>query len=423
MNETIIPTRPSPGDQEIGEPQRQKSSAEAHATLEGDNHLLRQEIERRHAVEEQLRESLSMLEATADAIVVVDLSGRIKGFNRQFQRIWGLPDEILEARHRDDAAAFVLDQLQDPETFETKRQESHAQPEQEYSGTLEFKDGRVLEYYAKPQIMAERVVGQVWSFRDVTQRHQAEQKQAALLRKVAEINEELSHFAYVVSHDLKAPLRGIKLITEWLCEDYSDKLDAEAKEQMTLLQSRVNRMHNLIDGVLQYSRVGRIKEDLVDVNLNELLPLVLDTIAPPAHIQITVDGALPTITCQKTRIIQVFQNLLSNAVKFMDKPQGQVHVQCVEEGDFWRFSVADNGPGIEEKYFERIFRIFQTLAPRDEYESTGVGLTLVKKIVELYGGRVWVESEVGKGSTFCFTFPKTTQHVAQETPPTCVAGV
>ena len=113
-----------------------------------------------------------------------------------------------------------------------------------------------------------------------------------------------------------------------------------------------------------------------------------------------------TITCERTRIIQVFQNLLTNAVKFMDKPQGEVHVGCVEEPGHWRFRVTDNGPGIEAKHFERIFRLFQTLTPKDECESTGVGLTLVKKIVELYGGRVWVESEVGKGSTFFFTFPQ-----------------
>jgi len=241
---------------------------------------------------------------------------------------------------------------------------------------------------------------------------------SSLLRRLAGINEELSHFAYVVSHDLKAPLRGITLLTEWLCEDYGEKLGPEAKEQIALLQSRVNRMHSLIDGVLQYSRVGRIREDTVTVNLNELMPAILDTVAPPAHIRITVDSDLPTITGERTRVIQVFQNLLSNAVKFMDKPQGEIHVDCVEEGEHWRFSVADNGPGIEEKHFERIFRIFQTLAPRDEYESTGIGLALVKKIVELYGGRVWVESEVGKGSTFFFTFPQNSEADA----PVCRAA-
>jgi len=115
---------------------------------------------------------------------------------------------------------------------------------------------------------------------------------------------------------------------------------------------------------------------------------------------------LPTIEGEPTRIDQVFQNLLSNAVKHMDKANGRIAVACQDEGDHWTFSVCDNGPGIEEKYFDRIFKIFQTLTPRDEYENTGVGLTLVKKIVELYGGGIWVESEVGKGSTFSFTWPK-----------------
>ncbi len=266
-----------------------------------------------------------------------------------------------------------------------------------------------MEYYSFPQRIGDQIVGRVWNFRDITEKHAAEQKQAALLRRVAEINEELTHFAYVVSHDLKAPLRGIKLITEWLCADYGDKLGDDAKEQLDLLQNRVGRMHNLIDGVLQYSRVGRIKEDMIAVDLNELIPSIIDGIAPPEHIQIVVQPGLPVIECERTRIIQVFQNLLGNAIKFMNKPAGEVKVACVEDGEFWRFSVSDNGPGIEARYFDRIFRLFQTLSPRDEFESTGVGLAVVKKIIEMYGGRIWVESEFGKGSTFLFTVPRQRQ--------------
>jgi PAS domain S-box-containing protein len=254
--------------------------------------------------------------------------------------------------------------------------------------------------------------------RDITERKQAEERQAKLIQelkstnqKVESINQELKDFAYIVSHDLKAPLRGIKTLADWISTDYADKLDKEGAEQMNLLLARVGRMHNLIDGVLQYSRVGRVKEDKVRVDLNELIPDIIDMVAPPESIAITVENRLPVVECEKTCIMQVFQNLLSNAVKYMDKPKGQITIGCVEEDGFWKFSVADNGPGIEEKHFERIFRIFQTLSPRDEFESTGIGLTVIKKIVELQGGRIWVESRVGQGSTFFFTLPQSRKEV------------
>jgi PAS domain S-box-containing protein len=243
-------------------------------------------------------------------------------------------------------------------------------------------------------------------FRDITENKKAETLRNQLLEQLASANQELKDFAYVVSHDLKAPLRGIKTIADWISTDYADKLDNDGKEQLSLLANRVDRMHNLIDGILQYSRIGRTEEERVQVNLNELVTEAIDMIASPENITITIENKLPTIECEQTRIMQVFQNLLSNAVKYMDKPNGQIKVGCVEEGAFWKFSVADNGPGIEEKYFEKIFKIFQTLTPRDEFESTGIGLTVVKKIVELYKGKIWLESKVGEGTTFFFTLPK-----------------
>jgi len=241
---------------------------------------------------------------------------------------------------------------------------------------------------------------------EIAEREKAEHKQAELLKELENVNQELKDFAYIASHDLKAPLRAIKTLAEWISTDYTDKLDADGQEQLKLLRSRVDRMHNLIDGILQYSRVGRVREKVVDVNLCNLVPEIIDMIAPPKHICVTVDTDLPTIRCGETRITQIFQNLISNAVKYMDKPQGLIKVGCAEQGEFFRFHVSDNGPGIEKQHWERIFKIFQTLAPRDEFESTGIGLTVVKKIVELYNGKIWLDSEVGKGTTFFFTFPK-----------------
>jgi len=241
---------------------------------------------------------------------------------------------------------------------------------------------------------------------EITERKEAEDQRAQLLRKVESVNNELKDFAYIVSHDLKTPLRGISTLAHWISDDYADKLGADGKGQMELLLSRVGRMHDLIEGVLQYSSVGRIREELVEVELDELVPEVIDDVAAPENISITIEDELPTIVCGHTRIMQVFQNLLSNAVEYMDKPAGQIRIGCVDEGDCWKFSVADNGPGIEVRHFERIFKVFQTVSDKDGYESTGVGLSVVKKIVEMYGGKIWVESEVGKGSSFFFTLAK-----------------
>lgn len=242
--------------------------------------------------------------------------------------------------------------------------------------------------------------------RDISERKHAEERHARLLQEIASANEELTSFAYVVSHDLKAPLRAIGSLADWLSTDYADKFDEEGKEHMRLLISRVHRMGGLIDGILQYSRVGRVKEAPVNVDLNQLVREVIDLLAPPDNIKVTVDASLPTVKTEPTRIQQVFQNLISNAIKYMNKPEGKIHVGCSSEGAYWKFSISDNGPGIEQRHFERIFQLFQTLAPRDRVESTGVGLALVKKIVEMYGGQVLVESKIGEGSTFSFTLPK-----------------
>ena len=241
---------------------------------------------------------------------------------------------------------------------------------------------------------------------DISELKLAQEKQAQLLKEVENINKELCDFASIVSQDLKAPLRGIRTLAGWIADDYADKLGKEGKDRMSGLMSRVDKMYELIEGVLEYSCVGHTKEERVKVDLNELVPEVIDLLAPPNVIEFRIENELPTIVCDRTRMAQVFQNLLSNAVKYMDKPQGMVRVGCTETGDFWEFSVADNGPGIKEKHFEKVFQMFQTAVSGRDGESTGVGLTVVKKIIELYGGRIWIESEFGEGTTFFFTLPK-----------------
>ncbi len=389
---------------------------EAKGELEKSNDILSKEIAVREKAEDALRKSEEftrrVIESSNDCIKVLDLEGNLLSMSEGGQKLLEIDDvtpylnmsfvDFWKGEERENCLKAISKAKQgDTGIFYGYFQTVKGKPKwwEIIITSIKDTDGSINRLLAVS--------------RDITERKQTEQRQAQLIQElertnqeVEKVNQELKDFAYIVSHDLKAPLRGIKTLAEWITTDYADKLDNNGKEQINLLTDRVDRMHNLIDGILQYSRIGRIEEEKVIVNLNELVTEVIDLIAPPENVTITIENKLPTIECEQTRIMQVFQNLLSNAVKYMDKPQGQIKVGCVEEDGFWEFYVADNGPGIEEKYFEKIFQLFQTLTPRDESESTGIGLTIIKKIVELYGGKIWVRSKVGEGSTFFFTVPK-----------------
>nr|WP_228014714.1 ATP-binding protein [Fortiea sp. LEGE XX443] len=244
---------------------------------------------------------------------------------------------------------------------------------------------------------------------EIVQRQKSQERMGELLQELKNTNKELNDFAHIVSHDLKAPLRGISLLSEWLLQDYGDKFDEDGKNLVDRLITRVKKLQNLIDGILEYSRVGRIREDKREVNLNNLVRDVIEVLEHKNNIEIEISDILPIIYCEKTKIEQVFQNLLSNAIKFLDKPQGKIVIDCKEEDDYWTISIADNGIGIEEQYFTKIFQIFQKLSNTEDPESSGIGLSIVQKIVEIYGGNVWVESKVNEGSTFFFTLKKTLQ--------------
>jgi PAS domain S-box-containing protein len=248
---------------------------------------------------------------------------------------------------------------------------------------------------------------------DITERKEAQKNLEKLnmelkssVRGLSQANKQLEEFAYIAAHDLKRPLRGIGTLADWLIRDYADKFDDAGKEQVRLLNKRAKQMSALIDSIQQYSMLGQSSQKKQKADLNEVLSEVISVVAPPENIEIIIENELPVLMCEKNHIMQIFQNLLSNAIKYMDKPIGQIKVSCAEEDYFWKFSVADNGPGINNRHTEKIFKIFQTLSPRDGIESTGIGLSIVKKLVELNNGKVWVESDVGQGSTFFFTLPK-----------------
>lgn len=229
---------------------------------------------------------------------------------------------------------------------------------------------------------------------------------AAKQEKIELQNNELQEFAYITSHDLKAPLRGIGTIAAWLESDFYDKFDDAGKENMRLLINRAKKMELLIDDILNYSKIGRKQEPVVAIDLQDMIDESIELLDIPDFIRVVSENKLPVIQGRKTQLRQVLQNLISNSIKYMDKDEGTIQIGASLENDHVKVWVRDNGQGIDKKYFNKIFKMFQTLSNEETYESTGVGLAIVKKIIELNKGEVWIESEVGIGTNVIFTLPQ-----------------
>jgi len=228
------------------------------------------------------------------------------------------------------------------------------------------------------------------------------QKQS-LLNELAHQNQELSDYAHMVSHDLKSPLRSIDTLTAWLAQDYKDVFDANGIKTLNLIRNNVEKMDTLISGILEYSTIGKNEIAVYDVDLNKLIDNLIQTLHIPEHIHIKKTD-LPIIKGDKHRLQQLFQNLIGNAVKYNDKEEGIIEIGVQNLNYYWQFYIKDNGKGIEEAYFDKIFQTFEKL--ENNPESSGIGLSIVKKIVELYGGKIWLESQVDLGTTFYFTLKK-----------------
>jgi PAS domain S-box-containing protein len=243
----------------------------------------------------------------------------------------------------------------------------------------------------------------------VSVRRALEERTAELGRVAAALersNRELDAFAYAASHDLRAPLRGIANLAQWIEEDLPDSMKDETKEMLQLMRSRMHRMEALIEGILHYSRAGRDHADPERVDSRQLLQEVTDLLAPPPGAVVTVPVEMPTLLTKRMPLQQVFMNLIGNALKYAGRDHAVVEIDVRDAGAFYEFSVSDNGPGIAPEYQDRIWGIFQTLEARDKVEATGIGLALVKKLVEAQGGRVWVESAPDQGATFRFLWTK-----------------
>jgi len=218
---------------------------------------------------------------------------------------------------------------------------------------------------------------------------------------------ELDQFAYIASHDLKVPLRGVKQLSSWIVEDAGGLLPEGSKGHLAKMQGRIERMERLLDDLLMYSRVGRSYYDSLErIDTGALVKEIVDLLAPPPTFTVAVQARMPTLTTSRMLLELVFKNLIENAIRHHHRGGGRVEVAAVEWDNAIEFSITDDGPGIQEQFHERIFQIFQTLQPRDKVDTTGVGLAIVKKAVESQGGQIRVISAVGHGTTFLFTWPK-----------------
>jgi PAS domain S-box-containing protein len=236
------------------------------------------------------------------------------------------------------------------------------------------------------------------------QKEKAEREKEQLLKDLQKSNQELNDFAHVVSHDLKSPLRGMNTLVNWIKEDLAESASDDITTNLNLLLRRIDRMDLMINGILNYASIDKLDKEEKKVDLNVIVNDVLDANHIPEHFIVNIKNELPILKGDSYKLMQLFQNLITNAVKYCDKEQGIIEIDCTAIKKFWQFSISDNGMGIAEKYQEKIFQIFQVLE-ESEY-STGVGLSIVKKVIDFYEGDIWLESEVGVGTTFYFTLPK-----------------
>jgi PAS domain S-box-containing protein len=347
-------------------------------------------------------------ELASDALILVDGQGRIVLVNGQIERLFGYRREellgrsiemLIPARFRTRHMEHRSDYFQDP------------RPRPMGSGLELFglrKDGSEVpvDINLSPLKTTERLLIKA-AIRDVTERKQAQERLRHYAEDLQRSNLELQQFAYVASHDLQEPLRAVATFCEMLQRRYLGKFDAEADQWLGFVVNGARRMQALVRDLLAYSRLESRGHPLTPVASGEIVQKavsILQSAIVESGASITW-GELPTVQGDASQLVQLFQNLIGNAIKFRGQESPQVQISATLKDDGWLFAVRDNGIGIDPKYHERIFEIFKRLHPSDRYSGTGIGLAVCRKVVVRHGGRIWVESEVGKGGAFYFTIP------------------
>ncbi len=359
--------------------------------------------------EEALRESERHFSAAFDdspiAMDLVDLRGRCVRVNAAYCRMVGYTSNQLKGKHFRD--------ITHPDDLPTDQQAMNQflsgerrtyQTEKRYVRS----DGEVVWGLLNVTVVADadgqplHFFGQV---QDITRLKMDEHELRRQAQELERNNQELDDFAYIASHDLKTPLRGIENLSNWIADDAKDVLPEASRDHLRKLRQRVARLDRLLDDLLQYSRAGQQMGDVLPVQTGSLVRSVVELLTPPAGFVIKVADNMPRLTTYKTPLELVFRNLIDNAIKHHDRAEGYIEVSAVSQGRVVEFTIRDDGPGIPAEYHDRIFRMFQTLKPRDEVEGSGIGLAVVKKVVEQQGGRVTVETDNGRGTAFRFTWP------------------